>query len=261
MRLRLLLPLVVVLALACAQASAAVHTSPAGVQLITSFEGYFPTVYFDPVGVRTQCYGATGAELLTLPPVATKAQCLGQLRRSLARTYEPPVRALFARGGMLGRRLFNQHRFDALASATYNLGTGLVTCGLQSMCAALRAHSPRAIAAALLLYDHAGGAVLPGLTRRRNAEAALFSKPVGRFELFPRREVALIRTYDRLRRHTSARARAVRVRLQLQMAARADRLHRVIHREHDGLTRRRAVRLAALQRRVHIPIATTGGTP
>lgn len=147
-----------------APAGATMHTGPKGLALIEHFEGYYPSVYLDPVGVRTQCYGATGVELLELPPVATKEQCEAQLRRSLAKRYEPPVREL---------RLGSQHRFDATVSIVYNVGAGILARG-RSLGDALRARDwPRA-ADAFRLYVYAGGRVLPGLVRRREAERALF---------------------------------------------------------------------------------------
>ena len=247
-----------VLAIASSPAAAAVHTSPPGVELIVVREGFVAAVRPDPIGVPTQCFGATGAELLLLPPIATRGQCVAQLRRSLARVYEPPVRRLFARGGLLHGR-FTQHAFDGLVSPVYNLGTGLVTCarGFESMCRALHSRSLRAVATTLLLYDHAGGRPFLGLTLRRRAESALIVKPMGRFELWPKTEIRLVQALDALRGHHSERARAALSRLRAHVASRVRRLRRVIHRTHDGLSYRRFDRLRALERRR--PRAHAGG--
>jgi len=144
-----------------------VHVGKSGLALIQEFEGYFPTRYSDPVGVVTQCYGATGLELLTLPPIATKAQCRAQLVRSLAARYEPAVRAL---------KLGSQNRFDATVSIAYNVGTGILSRG-RSLGDALRARQWRRAADAFRLYVWAGGVRFPGLVRRREAERRLFLKP------------------------------------------------------------------------------------
>lgn len=61
----------------------------------------------------------------------------------------------------------NQNQFDALVSFTYNCGPG----NLQKL--VLGRTLPQ-IADAFLLYNKAGGKVLKGLTRRREAERALF---------------------------------------------------------------------------------------
>lgn len=252
-----------VLALTARPSSATVHTSRGGIALVKHFEG-FPNggcPYLDPVGIPTRGYGRI--EGITLgSPCITIGQASRELRQLLAARYEPSVRRLFAAPVGVLRGLFNQHRFDSATSFAYNLGVGALSCvqGFESMCRALASRSPRAIGEAMLLYDKADGRALPGLTLRRRAERAMWLRPMGRFELFAPKEVRWVRRYDRLRGHRSARARVVRVSLQLQMAAQADRLRRAI-RHDDGLTRRRAVRLAALSRRVHIPIATTGGTP
>jgi lysozyme len=155
-------------ALAAPAATAApVHTGKAGIALIEEFEGYFPMIYRDPVGIPTQCFGATGVELLTLPPIATKAQCRQQLVRSLTARYEPAVRAL---------RLGSQNRFDATVSFVYNVGVGGVSTST-GVGRALRARQWVPAANELLRWDKAGGRTFPGLTRRRHAERALFLTP------------------------------------------------------------------------------------
>jgi lysozyme len=235
---------------AAMKANATVHTSPSGVALIQRFEGYFPARYADPVGVVTQCYGATGAELAALPAFATQAECVAQLRRSLTAHYEPAVARLFHVGGMLHGK-FDQHRFDALVSAAYNLGVGAVQCapGFETLCAALRAHDPRRVADALLRYDHAGGVPFLGLTLRRQAERAMFLRPMARFEMFTAAEKRWIERYDALAGHTSRAAKARRGELRAAMRAQAKRISTAAGHEHDWLTRRRATRYAALARR------------
>jgi lysozyme len=61
------------------------------------------------------------------------------------------------------------NQFAALVSFTFNLGAGNLN---KLMSQGLAAASDR-----ILLFDHAGGMVLPGLTRRRQAERALFLTP------------------------------------------------------------------------------------
>lgn len=68
----------------------------------------------------------------------------------------------------------NQNEYDAMASFSYNGGPGMLR--------QLLSHGPdkSKIAAAFLLFDKAGRPLrtLKGLTRRRKAESALFSKPI-----------------------------------------------------------------------------------
>jgi lysozyme len=227
-------------------AHAQMHTSTPGVKLIERFEGYEPTPAPDPVGIPTVCFGQTAVDG-PLPAHATFAQCERLLRRSLARGYEPSVRALFAHHGRL-YGLFNQHRFDALVSVVYNLGTGVLQ-------AIVYTRNLRAVAARLLLYDHAGGHVLLGLSIRRHAEAGLLLQQMGRFELYPRLEVHLIVSFDRLRGHRSAAARRRRCALRRAMRTEARRIAVVARREPDWLSTRRLDRYRALSRRTQ-----TGGT-
>jgi len=243
---RLRLPAILLAALAVwlalpAVAVGGVHTSVAGLRMIESFEGLVLTPQPDPIGIPTICYGQTAADG-PLPAHATPHECELMLRGSLARVYERYVRALFLPGGRL-RGLFNQHRFDALVSIAYNGGPGILSRIVTS-------RDPRAIASAMLAYDHAGGVRLPGLTRRRRAEAALFSRPMARFELWPRYEIRLVQQLDRLREHASARAIRVRAQLRARIAVRLHALRHVIHQQHDALSHRRADRLKALQRRL-----------
>lgn len=224
------------------------HTSTDGIVLVKHFEGYYPTRYVDPAGVVTQCYGATGAEMAALPARATEAQCSAQLRASLARTYEEPVRRLFRKGGPL-YGLFNQYRFDALVSASYNLGTGVATCFYRSLCAAIGSRSIRAIGDTLLLYSRSiTGEWLPGLARRRQAERMMFLSRPAPFEMFARAERHAIRLSDRLRRE--ARKPHRRAELASWMGRRADKLAGVARRYVDGWRwHRLRVRHDALARR------------
>lgn len=250
-RRRLALVLVVLLVLAAGAGSARgeLHVSPAGVRMIEDFEGYVPTPTPDPVGVPTVCFGTTTADVNPLPTFATRPQCKRLLVASLERSYLPPVRRLF-RGPL--RRLYTVARVDALASAAYNLGTGLLECapGFGSICAALASRDPSAIGTALLLYDHAAGVRLPGLTRRRQIEAAPWARPIRRFEDFSDRERRAIVLIGRLAGHQSRAARARRVHLQLQVRRQLRRLAHVARAQHDWLTHRRAIRRAALRRRL-----------
>lgn len=165
--------------------------TPAGVKFIAEFEG-FPNggkPYNDPVGFATVGYGhligyrpvkaadASGIWIASqeYPGRLTQDEALELLRRDLRRDYEPPVRALFARGGPLQDQ-FTTGRYESLVSFVYNLGPGSVqgVSGFETMGRAIKTGDLKAIADAILLYDKAGGSALAGLTRRREAERRLF---------------------------------------------------------------------------------------
>jgi GH24 family phage-related lysozyme (muramidase) len=168
--------------------------SARGTELVKSFEGFggHPpgSPYRDPVGVWTIGYGhiegvGPGSRRLTEPEAAAL------LRRDLDAKYAPAVRNL-------GLPL-NQNQFDALVSFVYNVGPGGVSASTQ-VGRALRAKNWRAAGDALLAWDKAGGRTLPGLTRRRHAERALFLEPAvedGPAAWLTPAELRWIREFDR----------------------------------------------------------------
>jgi GH24 family phage-related lysozyme (muramidase) len=64
---------------------------------------------------------------------------------------------------------------QALTDLTYNAGSGWET---QSLGAAVKAAKWDTVKADILLYNHAGGQVLSGLTARREAEVSWFDNPL-----------------------------------------------------------------------------------
>jgi lysozyme len=154
------------------------RVSAAGVHLISDFEGGQGRdglfhAYQDAVKVWTIGYGHTVGVSAGSRPL-TKAQAQQLLRRDLNRVYAPPVRKA---AKAIGLKL-TQNEFDALVSAVYNLGPGILDRG-RTLGDALRSKDRHRIADAFLVYDKAGTPPRPlaGLTRRRKAEKALFLKP------------------------------------------------------------------------------------
>lgn len=163
-------------------------TTPAGAAFIRTFEGVCHVPENDPVGYSTVGVG----HLIAYRPVTpadhkmvwvkgqkqpgrlTNAEADRLLQQDLKRDYEPVVKKLFTDGPLKGK--FAPHRFDALASFAFNLGVNSVipgTRGFETMGRALTSGDLTAIGDAMLLYDKAGGRVLPGLVRRRRAERRL----------------------------------------------------------------------------------------
>ena len=66
----------------------------------------------------------------------------------------------------------NQDQFDALVSWVYNLGGGNLKAS--TMLKVLNAGQYEEVPAQMMRWNKAGGKVLEGLTRRRQAEANLF---------------------------------------------------------------------------------------
>ena len=133
-------------------------TGQAGIKLITSFEGCRLTAYKCPAGVWTIGYGHTRG--VQQGQTITKAQAARLLAEDLER-YEDNVNKY------QDKYKWSQNEFDALVSFAYNVGSiDKLTAG--------GTRSRQEIADKMLLYNKAGGKVMAGLTRRRQAERELF---------------------------------------------------------------------------------------
>jgi GH24 family phage-related lysozyme (muramidase) len=147
-------------------------TSPQGRQLIEDFEGLFLHAYHDSVGVLTIGYGHTN--IGNTPPhvfvgmTITEAQADEALSNDLAR-FERRVTKIMA------PMILPQVQFDALVSFDFNTGDLLSSSIDDSIKAGHNDHAMDT----LLQYNHAGGHVLSGLTRRRKAERLMFLGQVG----------------------------------------------------------------------------------
>lgn len=151
-------------------------TNDAGIALIKQFEGFVGKWYPDPAHgwkVPTCCYGHTDAAgepkfAATKGKTFTEADGDAILRRDL-RKYEAAVSRCV-------NVAINDNQFSALVSFAYNLGEG----NLKSSTLLKKVNNRDFDGAAneFKRWNRAGGNVLAGLTRRREAERALFVTPV-----------------------------------------------------------------------------------
>lgn len=141
-----------------------------GLELIKEFEGFRSKSYKCSAQVWTVGYGHTSA---AGPPAVgpmtevTLAQGEEILRRDL-RTFERAV------DGAVKVEL-TPNQFSALVSFCFNVGPGAFRGS--SVLKAVNARQWSEVPRRLALWNKAGGKVLPGLVRRRAAEAALFLEP------------------------------------------------------------------------------------
>jgi len=140
------------------------------IALIKHFEGCKLTAYRDPVGVWTIGYGlTTGA----LPGVSVVAGMT--IAQEQADDYLTQVLARFSEKILPGfARKPTENQFGAFLSLAYNIGFGgfLKSTALRRF----NAGDDQGAVEALQWFNKAGGKVLPGLVRRRAAEAALFMR-------------------------------------------------------------------------------------
>ena len=147
--------------------------SKEGIALIKRYEGYKTTPYRCPAGKITVGYGHVIGNGLQLPDEWNRKFSLGEidelLRTDLAR---------FERGVSRYCPVYlTQSQFDALVSFSFNLGLGV----LQRSTLRQKINRGDADAAKVILkYNMAGGRILKGLTRRRQAEYNLFTAPTDR---------------------------------------------------------------------------------
>ncbi len=137
-----------------------------GLKLIKLFEGLELVGYLCPAGVPTIGYGHTGG--VKVGQVITEAQAEDLLRSDL-RKFED---AVFS---MVGWHA-TDNQFSALVSFAYNVGAQALKNSTL-----LKMHNSGAYEEAarqFARWNKAGGQPLAGLTRRRNAEAALYRRPV-----------------------------------------------------------------------------------
>lgn len=136
--------------------------SAKGIAFIADFEGYFANWYDDGFGNQTIGYGHTTESLHGLKPPLTRSEAAQLLNWDLD-SYEAAVR-------QEAHRPLTQGQYDALTSIAFNVGIGI----LAEVMAPLNHGNALGTANLILQYDHANGQKVPGLTRRRKAERALF---------------------------------------------------------------------------------------
>lgn len=137
----------------------------AGLVLIKQFEGCRLIAYQCSAGVWTIGYGHTvgvykGMKITQKKAEAYLLQDVAKLEKYINNPSYVPFTAQL-----------NQNQFDALVSFAFNLGQGNV----KKLCTG---RTMNQIPSAMQRYCRAAGKTLPGLQRRRKAEAALYNKRV-----------------------------------------------------------------------------------
>ena len=137
----------------------------AGLQLIKSFEGVKLRSYKDSVGVWTIGYGHT--DNVEPGDVITEAEAEGYLRDDL----DDAERAVDAYVTVP----LSDNQFAALVSFVFNLGP--TAFNRSTLLKVLNQRNYKQAANEFLKWNRAGGKILAGLVRRREAERNLFLTP------------------------------------------------------------------------------------
>ena len=137
-------------------------TSEYGIDLIKHFEGCVLTAYKCPAGVWTIGYGHTKD---VQPGDEWSEDHANHMLEVELEEYENYVNTAV-------KVPLQQNQFDALVSWTYNLGGGNLNAS--TMLKVLNAGEYDEVPNQMLRWNKAGGKVLEGLTRRREAEGNMF---------------------------------------------------------------------------------------
>lgn len=137
----------------------------AGLELVKQFEGCKLTAYKCPAGVWTIGYGSTGDHVR--PGMTITKDQAEELLRSDLRRFEAAVQT------EAGDATDNQ--FSAMVCLAFNIG--IAAFARSSVLRWHQAKNTGEAANAFRLWNKAGGKILPGLVKRREAEAALYRKP------------------------------------------------------------------------------------
>lgn len=140
----------------------------AGIDLIKEFEGCRLGPYQDVAGLWTIGIGHLIKPGETFISPITEAQAEALLREDLALACSDVERAVNVP--------LNDNEYAALVSFTYNCGGGALR--QSTLLKLLNAGDYHGANAEFPKWCRAGGKKVPGLLRRRLAEAALFAKPV-----------------------------------------------------------------------------------
>ena len=149
------------------------NINQATVDLVKEFEGFSAKAYKCPAGIWTIGYGTTAAAGVGITPsegmTISRSDAEKYLHAALAKFTAQIIPSITAPA--------NENEFGAFVSLAYNIGPGAFK--KSSALRSFNAGDKEGAAKAILLWNKAGGKVLKGLTRRRDAERKLFLTPMG----------------------------------------------------------------------------------
>ena len=143
----------------------------AAMEVIKHYEGFFPDVYDDPIGIPTIGYGhvmKTGD-----PEHVTEAQASAWLKQEIEEEYGPQAFAALESKGYDVSSLSDMQK-AAVVSFAYNLGPGCVSSATWPQ--KWKNGDRDAAGISWKAHNKAGGNPLPGLVRRRFTEWLMFAE-------------------------------------------------------------------------------------
>lgn len=154
----------------------------AATRLVEPFEGFSAEPYRDPGGVWSIGYGSTvdawGDPVSADTSPVTQHQALALVERDLTSAWNEVNAVVIVP--------LNVNQQAALIDFVYNVGAG--NFERSTLLRLLNDGRYNAAAGQFVRWDYADGQVLPGLLRRREAEAELFGEPVSEVVRFDQDE-------------------------------------------------------------------------
>lgn len=141
----------------------ALTLSLSGILATTNFEGKRNVGYYDAVGIPTSCVGHTGPDVV-VGRFYSDAVCEDLLRKDTSEAQRAVNKVVTVK--------VTQEQYDALVSFTFNVGGG----ALAGSTLLKKANAGDCLGAynEFHRWNRARGVVLPGLTKRRAAEAEMW---------------------------------------------------------------------------------------
>jgi GH24 family phage-related lysozyme (muramidase) len=143
------------------------HVTEEGLDLIKRFEGFSPTIYICPAGYPTVGYGhvVLAHEQEQFAAGITAVEATELLRKDVGIAERALLRLIYVP--------LTDGQFDALVSFTFNLGAGALQ--RSTLRRQVNRGEHESVPAELMKWVWAAGKRLPGLVRRRRAEASAYS--------------------------------------------------------------------------------------
>jgi len=137
-------------------------------EIIKAFEGFSSVPYLDPIGIATIGFGSIwdiNGDRITMRHVPINNDEATELLRKEVHHVEAAIKKLISAE-------LTENMFSAIGSLTYNIGTG----NLQRSTLRIKINRGKYLDAAdeFPKWRRAGGRILKGLVRRRQAEKNLF---------------------------------------------------------------------------------------
>ena len=142
------------------------HINEKGLDLIKFWEGCRLEAYRDVGGVWTIGYGQTGPDVVE--GLVIDQETADKMLLDALGSVEAAVSACI-------RTSPSSNQFSALVAFTYNVGIG--NFKKSTLLNSVNKNQWESAAVNFLMWDRVHGTIIPGLSRRREAEAELFRTP------------------------------------------------------------------------------------